>query len=416
MNDAALAPSASLHPDAAQHNKTPDNKQTQVAESSPVDHIVRIDANKLNALLHIVGESVHAASHANILLKKLLSFKLEGAIAGIVTGLAEALGQVSRHTTDLQRATLTTRMQPAHTLFHKIATYAETMTLAQGFHVDLHTAGAHTEIDLDILESMHQPLRLIIDNIVARAIKAAHPHHTPIRIDLHARQGASSVMLEIRDHEQEIDRASLYTQASQANHIPHDQTLSDDEILQLIFAPGITDTSGQTLALIQDATTQHRGVAHVSSSPDNTRFLLRFPIDLSIIPTMVVRTANTAFALPMVTVERIITLPDTLDSVHDVPVLRDQGRPLPVRSLAGVLGYPRGAERLGIIIAAPEPYVLTVEDIEGTTDLIIKPLTAVQAQGVTGTSRSSLGEMVLVVGVVFLLDGCRTSRLSTTMR
>lgn len=388
----------------------------QATEPFLSNDTIRIDANKLSTLLAVVGESVHASSHANILLKKLLGFKLEGAIAHVVASLAETLGRISRYSTDLQRATLTTRMQPVSVLFQKIETHILALAAQHHHTVDLTITGAHTEIDLDILDSLYQPLILIAGNIFARANLDHTPGQSTIHIELHARQGASSVMIEVKDHAREVNREALFLQATQRGLVPANDALADDDVLQLVFEAGITDESHQSFTHIKSAVTKHRGMVHLASAPGNTRFLLRFPIELSIIPTMVVRTADTVFALPMVTVERIITLPDTLDSVNSTPVLRDQGRPLPVMSLAKVLGYQPREERLGIIIAASTPYVLTVEDIEGATDLIIKPFREVETIGVTGTARSSLGELVLVVGVVFLLDGCRSSRLSTAMR
>ena len=95
--------------------------------------------------------------------------------------------------------------------------------------------------------------------------------------------------------------------------------------------------------------------------------------------------------------------------VGGAPVLKDQGRPLPVRSLAGVLGYAPGTERVGIVVAAPQPYILAVQAVDGTADLVIKPLTALSVSGITGTARSAEGELVLVVGLSFLLDGCRSA-------
>jgi two-component system chemotaxis sensor kinase CheA len=62
---------------------------------------------------------------------------------------------------------------------------------------------------------------------------------------------------------------------------------------------------------------------------------------------------------------------------------------------------------VGIVMAVPHPYILGVESVEGTADLVIKPLTAIHTAGITGTARSAEGELVLVVGLSFLLDGCR---------
>jgi two-component system chemotaxis sensor kinase CheA len=115
----------------------------------------------------------------------------------------------------------------------------------------------------------------------------------------------------------------------------------------------------------------------------------------------------------MAVVQRVVELPEEFDQVGGAPVLRDQGRPLPVRSLAGALGYEINTERVGIVIAAPQPYILAVGVVEGTADLVIKPLTALSVAGIAGTARSAEGELVLVVGLSFLLDGCRpTSRLA----
>lgn len=89
--------------------------------------------------------------------------------------------------------------------------------------------------------------------------------------------------------------------------------------------------------------------------------------------------------------------------------MRDQGRPLPVLSLAGVLGYEPGTERVGIVMAVAKPYILAVDAVDGTADLVIKPLTALPVPGISGTARSAEGELVLVVGLSFLMDGCKES-------
>ncbi|HJV76332.1 MAG TPA: chemotaxis protein CheW, partial [Noviherbaspirillum sp.] len=98
----------------------------------------------------------------------------------------------------------------------------------------------------------------------------------------------------------------------------------------------------------------------------------------------------------------------SFDEVGGAPVLRDQGRPLAVRSLAEILGYEQGRQKVGIVIAAPHPYILAVDAVDGTADLVIKPLTALAVTGVNGTARSAEGELVLVISLAFLLDGCKT--------
>ena len=81
----------------------------------------------------------------------------------------------------------------------------------------------------------------------------------------------------------------------------------------------------------------------------------------------------------------------------------------PVRSLADSLGYESCREKVGIVVSAPQPYILAVEAVDGTADLVIKPMTAIAVEGITGTARSAEGELLLVVGLSFLMDGCRSN-------
>jgi two-component system chemotaxis sensor kinase CheA len=162
--------------------------------------------------------------------------------------------------------------------------------------------------------------------------------------------------------------------------------------------------------VVKTAVEKNRGAIRIDSMlGKGTKFSIRLPIELSIVPTMLVSTSSALLALPMAVVERVVELPETFAQVGGAPVLKDQGRPLPVRSLATSLGYEECPERVGIVINAPQPYILAVESVDGTADLVIKPMTALTVEGITGTARSAEGELVLVVGLSFLMDGCRGS-------
>jgi two-component system chemotaxis sensor kinase CheA len=160
--------------------------------------------------------------------------------------------------------------------------------------------------------------------------------------------------------------------------------------------------------VVKTAVEKNRGAIRIDSQLGRgTKFSIRLPIELSIVPTMLVSTSGALLALPMAVVERVVELPETFAQVGGAPVLKDQGRPLPVRSLATSLGYEGCPERVGIVVNAPQPYILAVESVDGTADLVIKPMTALTVEGITGTARSAEGELVLVVGLSFLMDGCR---------
>lgn len=382
---------------------------------------IRIDAGKLDALLEVAGESVQAANQASVLLEKLQQFKFEGTAAALMSTLAETLGRASRYSSELQRATLSTRMQPVGRLFQKFPRLVRELAKDLGKDVDLDISGAETEVDRVVVDSLYDPLVHMLRNSLDHGIeadRAAVGKPNKATISLKAWQEASSVMIEIFDDGKGMDPDFLRKKALAKGLIGENDAQSVDEALQLVFLPGFStkevasSVSGRGVGMdvVKTAVEKHRGTIRIESTLGvGTRFSIRLPIELSIIPTMLVRTAGAALALPMAAVERVVELPEEFDEVGGAPVLRDQGRPLPVHSLAGVLGYEPGNERVGIVMAVPHPYILGVQAVEGTADLVIKPLTAIHTNGITGTARSAEGELVLVVGLSFLLEGCRSS-------
>ncbi|MDO9422522.1 MAG: chemotaxis protein CheA [Herminiimonas sp.] len=398
-----------------------DNKPA--AAASVKEESIRVDAVKLDALLEVAGESVQAANQASVLLEKLAQFPVEGQAATLMAALAETLNRASRYSTELQRATLSTRMQPVGKLFQKFPRLVRELAKDLGKDVDLQIEGADTEVDRVVVDSLYDPLVHMLRNsldhgIEDNATRTANGKSTKSVILLKAWQEASSVMIEISDDGKGMDGEQLRAKAISKGLINDSAAQSIEEMLQLVFLPGFStkevanSVSGRGVGMdvVKTAVEKHRGAITIDSKLGvGTRFSIRLPIELSIVPTMLVRSSDAALALPMAVVQRVVELPEEFEHVGGAPVLRDQGRPLPVRSLAGSLGYELATERVGIVIAAPQPYILSVGAVEGTADLVIKPMTAITVSGIAGTARSAEGELVLVVGLSFLLEGCRST-------
>src|SRR5450830_269862 len=371
-------------------------ERPEVRHAAPVkEDSIRVDAVKLDALLEVAGESVQAANQAAVLLERLLQFKFEGPAASLMATLAETLERASRYSTELQRATLATRMQPVGRLFQKFPRLVRELAKDLGKEVELIIEGAETEVD-----------RVVVDK---------NPRAT---ILLKAWQEANSVMIVLQDDGKGMDPAALRKKAGEKGLISPSANMTDDESYQLVFLPGFStkevasSVSGRGVGMdvVKTAVEKNRGAIHIESMlGKGTKFAIRLPIELSIVPTMLVSTSGALLALPMAVVQRVVELPENFMEVGGAPVLKDQGRPLPVRSLAGALGYELSPERVGIVINSPQPYILAVGAVDGTADLVIKPMTAIAVEGITGTARSAEGELVLVVGLSFLMDGCRGS-------
>jgi two-component system chemotaxis sensor kinase CheA len=395
------------------------------AQNAPAkaDESIRIDAVKLDALLEVAGESVQAANQAAVLLERLSQFKFEGQAATLMATLTETLERASRYSAELQRATLATRMQPVGRLFQKFPRLVRELAKDLGKEVELTIEGAETEVDRVVVDSLYDPLVHMLRNALDHGVEGpedrmANGKPAKAYILLKAWQEANSVMIVLQDDGRGMDPSKLRKKAMEKGLITEHQATSDDEAYQLVFLPGFStkevasSVSGRGVGMdvVKTAVEKNRGAIRIDSNlGTGTKFSIRLPIELSIVPTMLVSTSGAQLALPMAVVERVVELPETFMEVGGAPVLKDQGRPLPVRSLALSLGYEACSERVGIVINAPQPYIIAVEAVDGTADLVIKPMTALHVDGITGTARSAEGSLVLVVGLSFLMDGCRSS-------
>jgi two-component system chemotaxis sensor kinase CheA len=355
-----------------------------------------------------------------VLLEKLGQFQFEGGAATLMAALSETLNRASRYSTELQRATLSTRMQPVGRLFQKFPRLVRELAKDLGKDVELVIEGAETEVDRVVVDSLYDPLVHMLRNALDHGIEDSDARQASGKsakaiISLKAWQEASSVMIELSDDGKGMDPNALRKKAIAKGLIGENAAQSNDEAFQLVFLPGFStkevanSVSGRGVGMdvVKTAVEKHRGAIRIDSALGaGTRFSIRLPIELSIVPTMLVHTAGAALAMPMAVVQRVVELPEVFSQIGGAPVLRDQGRPLPVLSLAAVLGYEPCNERVGIVIIAPNPYILAVEAVDGTADLVIKPMTAITVPGIAGTARSAEGELVLVIGLSFLLAGC----------
>ncbi|MBV8634460.1 MAG: chemotaxis protein CheA [Burkholderiaceae bacterium] len=419
--EVAVAPAAAAPSPAAAAKPAAAGGERMV--NAPVkEDSIRVDSAKLDALLEVAGESVQAANQAAVLLEKLNQFQFEGDAATLMSALSETLNRASRYSTELQRATLSTRMQPVGRLFQKFPRLVRELAKELGKDVELVIEGAETEVDRVVVDSLYDPLVHMLRNALDHGIeeapdRAAANKPSKAVISLKAWQEASSVMIELSDDGKGMDPKKLRDKAISKGLINETAAQTDDEAFQLVFLPGFStkevasSVSGRGVGMdvVKTAVEKHRGTIRIDSRLGfGTRFSIRLPIELSIVPTLMVRTAGAALAMPMAVVERVVELPDTFQEVGGAPVMRDQGRPLPVLSLSSILGYEANTEKVGIVMAVPSPYILSVASVDGTADLVIKPMTALSVPGIAGTARSAEGELVLVIGLSFLMDGCRT--------
>jgi chemotaxis protein histidine kinase CheA len=208
-----------------------DRRGAPAETKSAAEDSIRVDAVKLDALLEVAGESVQAANQASVLLEKLQQFKFDGPAEILMSTLAETLGRASRYATELQRATLATRMQPVGRLFQKFPRMVRELARELGKDVELVIEGPDTEVDRVVVDSLYDPLVDMLRNSLNHGIdtsgdRARTGKAPKARIRLKAWQEANSVMIVITDDGRGMDPVKLREKAASKGLIDGNASLS----------------------------------------------------------------------------------------------------------------------------------------------------------------------------------------------
>ncbi len=287
-------------------------------------------------------------------------------LAEWVVELARA-GQVVRRRTEAhtrlvrgaQEAAQALRMLPVASLFDRLPRLVRDTARSCGKDVVIETSGGETELDREILEQLSDPLIHLVRNAVDHGIEPPEERRASGKpesghLTVTAQERGSVVEIEVRDDGRGIDLERLIGRAVERGIIDTDaaQSRSDEELLQLVFASGlstaerITELSGRGVGLdvVRANIEQLQGrVAVTSAAGEGTVFTLTVPLTLAGMFTVVVSCDGTLLGFPGATVDRLLRVaPDALGRVEGRPVVEAGTRPLPVVDLGALVGFRSG--------------------------------------------------------------------------
>ena len=279
-----------------------------------------------------------------------------------IPGLAAILQNISQVTSELQEGIMQTRMQPIGTVFNRFPRIIRDMARQLGKQIELEIKGAEVELDKSIVELLTDPLTHIIRNCADHAIEMPDERRrmkkNPVgQLLLHAYHQGGQVIIAITDDGRGIDPRKVAAKAVAKGIVTEAQAreMTDRELVNLVFAPGfstaetVTDISGRGVGMdVVRANTEKLG-GHVELETQagvGTTVLLRLPLTLAIIPSMIVGVGCDRFAIPQVNVVEFVwvraaDVSRRIERVHGAEVLRLRSRLLPLVRLADVLGVPR---------------------------------------------------------------------------
>ncbi|GGX47143.1 chemotaxis protein CheA [Undibacterium squillarum] len=390
--------------DAALH------KQQQVKEQKARERqSIRVDAERLDKLIDLVGELVIAGAGANLRASKLHD-----------ESMTEATSEVMRLVEEVRDSALQLRMVPIGTTFSRFQRVVRDVSLELGKDIVLDITGGETEVDKSVVEKIGDPLMHLVRNsmdhgIEPVAVREARGKPAQGTLKLHAYHESGSIVIEVSDDGGGLNKDKILARAIERGLIERDTVLSEKEIFELIFEPGfstaeqVSSLSGRGVGMdvVKKNVQSLRGVIEIDSEMGvGTTMRLRLPLTLAIIDGFLVEVGESAFVVPLDHVIECLELPqdglqqDYMDLRGEVlPYIRlrqlfDIQMPLPRRQNVVVVGY--GGEKAGLV----------VDRLMGEFQTVIKPLGRLfqHVQGIGGSTILGSGQVALILSVAAMLQ------------
>ena len=368
---------------------------------------VRVPAERLDEMMDRVGELVIAQSR----LKSLAASSSDIALRAVAE-------EIERLASEMRDTMMVVRMVPIAQLFGRFRRLIHDLARDTGKTIELSTEGETTELDKTVIERLADPLIHLIRNSADHGLEtpeqrlAAGKSETG-HIVLAARQSGAEVVITITDDGRGVDRARVRAKAEENGLIQPGQVLSDNELLQLIFAPGfstaaaITNLSGRGVGMdvVKRTIEGLRGAIELTSTPGQGSVVsLRIPLTLAIIDGLLVRVGTGRYVIPLAAVEECVELSpeqDMRSTGRSLITLRDQLVPfIRLRSLFATGQAPDPHQKVVVVAVGPERVGLVVDQILGDHQTVIKPLSGFHADVGTFSGATILGDG----GVALILD------------
>ncbi|MHB8764654.1 MAG: chemotaxis protein CheA [Deferrisomatales bacterium] len=396
-------------------------KQSQERAPAQAEQTVRVDVERLDALMNLVGELVLGKNRL-ARLRAQAEEQWDG--HELVEQLADTSSQIDLVASDLQLAVMKTRLVPIDRVFRKFPRMVRDLARTLGKEIRLEIQGENTELDKSVVESIGDPLIHLIRNAADHGIELPAERERrgkarEGRIRLAAAHEGNHIIVTIEDDGKGMDPEILKRKAVEKGVLsaPEAAALAHQDALNLIFAPGfstateVTNVSGRGVGMDVVKTNIHQlnGMVELDSAPGRgTRVVVRIPLTLAIIQALLVRSGREVYAVPLASVvETVRIAPGDVKTVDRFPVLRLRDQVVPLLRLDELFrvergrGAPAGREYVVVLGLAEKRVGLVVDGLVGEEEVVIKSLGSylLETPGIAGATIRGDGRVTLIVDV-----------------
>ncbi len=393
--------------------------QAKAASGSQETGSIRVNTDKVDALINLVGELVITQS--------MLSRYNGDFDFSQLQGLREGLTQLSRNTRELQESVMAIRMLPISFAFSRFPRLVRDTGDALGKNVELKLTGENTELDKTVLEKIGDPLVHLVRNSLDHGLEtpeqrvAAGKPETGV-LELNAYHEGGNIVIEVIDDGAGINRDKVLAKARERGLVGHDEQLTDDRINNLIFMAGfstadeVSDLSGRGVGMDVVRRNISDLGGHVSVNSEcgvGSTFTIRLPLTLAILDGQLVRVGKESYIVSLVSI--VETIQVGADKVNQIAgeselfKLRDEY--LPIVRLHELFGIEADSTRIddGLLVVAEangQRVGIFVDDLQEQQQVVIKSLEANyrQMQGISGATILGDGTVALILDVPGLIQ------------
>jgi two-component system chemotaxis sensor kinase CheA len=367
--------------------------------------VVKVTTSRLDALIDAVGELVIGQAMVTQDL---------GTVANGNQRLARNLSHLGKITRGLQELSMSMRMVPIAAVFQKMARLSRDVSRKAGKEIDFIQQGGETELDRNVVDAISDPLMHMVRNSIDHGVetpedreKAGKPRAG--RVVLKACHQAGNIVVEITDDGKGLNQERIVQKAIAAGIVKEGQELSEQQIFQLIFHPGlstaekITDISGRGVGMdvVKKNVEALRGRIEIASTPGKgSVFTVRLPLTLAVIDGLIVRVGTQRYILPILSIEQSIRPSEiqlsTVQGKGELCLVRD--RLIPIVRLHELFHVTpkttNPTEALVVIVQeGPDRCCLLVDELIGQQQVVIKAV------------GKEIGDLPGIAGCAILGDG-----------
>ncbi len=379
---------------------------------------IRVDADKLDKLINLVGELV--INSANV------SRLVEGANN---VDLAESVSEMSRLIEDIRDSTMNVRMIQIGETFRKYERVVRDLSRERNKEIRLEISGGETELDKTLIEKISDPLTHLVRNAIDHGIDSAEERVAKGKspeglVRLNAYHETGSIVIEITDDGNGLDRDKIYAKAVEKGYIQAGEEISDNDLFQLIFEPGfstaekITNISGRGVGMdvVRRNIESLRGTVVLKSEKGKgTSVKIHLPLTLAIIDGFLVQVGEDSYVLPLdMVIECNEISKEDLKGKDGGNFINIRGEVLPFMRLRDYFEEKSGdpaRENIVIVEYAQKKAGFVVDKPHGEFQTVVKPLGKIfsSLKWASGSTILGNGKVALILDIPRLIQDVRNS-------